>query len=125
MVNSHRLMTFMEVGFYSFVFCYIIDIHVIMSLIMAKGGGGQQTIICKGFMYQNVLPIQMPPVTTTVDSFVEASELSLTQHVSKTERDRLSLVQNKECVDEEICDNLIKQDKFFMQAKNYRKKPQN
>lgn len=49
MVNSHRLMTFMEVGFYSFVFCYIIDIHVIMSLIMAKGGGGIADDHLQGF----------------------------------------------------------------------------
>lgn len=56
MVNSHRLMTFMEVGFYSFVFCYIIDIHVIMSLIMAKGGGDSRRsfarVLCIRMCYQ-------------------------------------------------------------------------
>ncbi|XP_061180800.1 uncharacterized protein LOC133189443 [Saccostrea echinata] len=70
-------------------------------------------LFAKGFVDQNVFPIQMSPVTTIVVSFGEASVTdkilndAFLSYISKTERDTLSSALNKETFDEEMFDDLL------------------
>lgn len=70
-------------------------------------------IFAKGFVDQNILPIQMSPVTLIVVSFGEVSVTdkilndAFLNYISKTERDTISLALNRDSFEEEVLDDLI------------------